>query len=276
MLGPLRATDADGRPTSRPTATCSGACSPCSSCGGATSCRSTRPSRRCGRAGSRPTRPPRSRPTSSASAGSCPTGVVASAGTGYRVDAGDVELDADRLAQAVTDAGALAAADPAGRRRPAHRGPRAWRGAPYPELADTDAGRAEAGRLDELRIRAVEARADALLRAGAADDLVGELQALADEQPLRERPRELLMAALAAAGRHVEAMRVYDDFRRLLADELGVEPSPALAARHVELLRGGAGVVRPRQRLPSPADVVPRPRRSSSPTPSRWRRRAAS
>ena len=60
------------------------------------------------------------------------------------------------------------------------------------------------------------------------------------------------MAALEAAGRQVEAMRIYDDFRRLLADELGVEPSPALSARHVELLRGGAGIVRPRHRLPSP------------------------
>ena len=46
------------------------------------------------------------------------------------------------------------------------------------------------------------------------DGLVAELAALADEEPLRERPRELLMSALAATGRHAEALRVYDDFRR--------------------------------------------------------------
>ena len=46
------------------------------------------------------------------------------------------------------------------------------------------------------------------------------------------------MAALAATGRTVEALRVYDDFRRLLGDELGIEPSPALAAQHADLLGG--------------------------------------
>ncbi|HEU4840318.1 MAG TPA: BTAD domain-containing putative transcriptional regulator [Ilumatobacteraceae bacterium] len=182
-----------------------------------------------------------------------PDGLVASSGAGYRVEPERVDVDAERLARAVTDAGALLAADPPAAAALLTAALATWRGAPYPELADTDAGRAEAGRLDELRVRAVELRAEAQLRAGTADDVLGELTALADEHPLRERPRELLMTALAAAGRHVEALRVYDDFRRLLADELGVEPSPALAARHVELLRGGAGLVRPRHRLPSPA-----------------------
>ena len=97
-------------------------------------------------------------------------------------------------------------------------------------------GRAESVRLGELRIRAVEARAECRLAAGVTDGLVAELAALADEEPLRERPRALLMAALADAGRHVEALRVYDDFRRLLGDELGIEPSPALAAQHAGLL----------------------------------------
>ena len=113
-----------------------------------------------------------------------------------------------------------------------------WHGPAYPELDDVDEGRAESVRLGELRIRAVELRAESRLAHGDTDGLVAELAALADEEPLRERPRALLMAALADAGRHVEALRVYDDFRRLLGDELGIEPSPALAAQHADLLRG--------------------------------------
>jgi predicted ATPase len=87
---------------------------------------------------------------------------------------------------------------------------------------------------------------------GDTDGLAAELVALADAQPLRERPRALLMAALADTGRRVEALRVYDDFRRLLGDELGIEPSPAMAAQHAELLAGGAAAV-PASRLPVPA-----------------------
>ena len=73
------------------------------------------------------------------------------------------------------------------------------------------------------------------------------------EEPLRERPRALLMTALTRAGRTVEALRVYDDFRRLLGDELGIDPSPALAAQHAGLL-GGVGEAgwAPASRLPVP------------------------
>ena len=118
-------------------------------------------------------------------------------------------------------------------------------------------------RFDELRMRAVEVRAECRLAAGRGDDVVVELAALAAEEPLRERPRALLMTALTRAGRTVEALRVYDDFRRLLSDELGIEPSPVLAAQHADLLawrrRGelGAG-----DRLPGPGDVAGRPRRA--------------
>ena len=82
-------------------------------------------------------------------------------------------------------------------------------------------------------------RAGARLAIGDTDGLVAELVALADDEPLRERPRVLLMAALASAGRQAEAPRVYDDFRRLLGDELGIEPSPAMKEQHAALLSGG-------------------------------------
>ncbi len=152
--------------------------------------------------------------------------MIESAGNGYRLDPSSIDLDADRLAAAL-EATDLATIDDVLAR---------WRGPAFPELADVDDGLAESTRLDELRIRAVEARAEARLSAGATDGLVVELAALADEEPLRERPRALLMAALAASGRTAEALRVYDDFRRRLGDELGIEPSPALVAHHVTLL----------------------------------------
>ena len=103
------------------------------------------------------------------------------------------------------------------------------------------------------------------------DGLVAELAALADEEPLRERPRALLMAALATTGRSVEALRVYDDFRRLLGDELGIEPSPALAAQHADLLGGAdAAPWAPDEPAAGSGHVARRPRRRSSPRWSRW------
>lgn len=163
-----------------------------------------------------------------------PPGAIASVGDGYRLDPSCVDVDADRLEDAL---GAASTSDVA---RSELDGVLArWQGPAYPELDDVDDGRAEAMRLEDLRVRAREARAEACLARGETDDLVAELTALAGVVPLRERPRSLLMEVLAVTGRRVEAMRVYDDFRRLLGDELGVEPSPALAAQHLELVEGG-------------------------------------
>ena len=178
-----------------------------------------------------------------------PDDVIESTGSGYRVAPSMVELDADGLAAALSggdlaDPEVLATVDAI-----LHR----WHGPAYPQLDDVDEGRAESIRLGALRVRAVEARAEARLATGAADGLVVELAALADEEPLRERPRALLMAALAQTGRNVEALRVYDDFRRLLAGELGIEPSPALAAQHAHLLGGTDEMTwTPASRLPVP------------------------
>jgi predicted ATPase/DNA-binding SARP family transcriptional activator len=162
-------------------------------------------------------------------------GVIGSVGDGYRLDPSTVELDSDRLAISLgesTGAGAphLADADAVLAR---------WTGPAYPELDHLDDARAESMRLAELRMRAKEARMEQRLAQGESAGVVAELTAMVAAEPLRERPRSLLMAALAATGRRVEALRSYDDFRRVLGDELGIEPSPLLSAQHAELLAGG-------------------------------------
>src|SRR5262249_7989468 len=131
-----------------------------------------------------------------------------------------------------------------------------WRGEPYPELSDVDEARQESARLAELRVRAREERADAVLAAGRPLDAVADLTALVSEQPLRRRPRALLMAALAGTGRVADALRVYDDFRRTLADELGIEPSVGLSRQHLALLDGSAPEGPPARR-PSRLPVPP-------------------
>jgi predicted ATPase/DNA-binding SARP family transcriptional activator len=181
-----------------------------------------------------------------------PAGLIESVGSGYRLDPGGVATDLDRVT--VLLAGDL---DEAARLELAGLLQR-WHGPAFPELADTEAGLLEAAHTHELRIRAAEALADARLAAEDLDGLIPELMALVDEEPLRERPRALLMSALVATGRTVDAIRSYDDFRRLLGDELGIEPSPALAAQHAALLQGVSGPLAQR-RLPTPTtDLVGR------------------
>lgn len=160
-----------------------------------------------------------------------PDGVIDSVDGGYRLRPEAVRLDADELAALLIgtkpDAAATAELD---------RLLAAWHGPAYPELADTDDGREEAARLGELGVRAAEFRATARLADGRLDGLSADLWRLAAEHPYRERPRALLMRVLVAEGRRAEALLVYDEFRRLLADELGVDPSAELAAAHVALL----------------------------------------
>jgi predicted ATPase/DNA-binding SARP family transcriptional activator len=113
-----------------------------------------------------------------------------------------------------------------------------WRG---PVLADLDPPPPAADELTELRIGAEEDRLEAEIRLGNAADVVAGAEGLAAAHPLRERCTELLMRALAAAGRGPEALAVYERLRRYLADELGSDPSAPLQRMHVDLLRGAPG-----------------------------------
>jgi basic membrane lipoprotein Med (substrate-binding protein (PBP1-ABC) superfamily)/DNA-binding SARP family transcriptional activator/truncated hemoglobin YjbI len=103
-----------------------------------------------------------------------------------------------------------------------------WRGAPLADLAYHEFAQPHIRRFDELRCRAVEDLAEVDLRLGHAADALTELTALLDQHPLREHARALQLLAFYRCGRQAEALRVYEGFRRLLADELGVDPSPGL------------------------------------------------
>jgi DNA-binding SARP family transcriptional activator len=131
-----------------------------------------------------------------------------------------------------------------------------WRGSAFGDLGDAPALRGETTRLHEVRLGALEDRLDADLACSHGGDLVPELTDLVAEHPLRERLRGQLMLALHRAGRQAEALAGYEQTRRLLADELGTDPTEPLRTVHEQILRhdpsldaaaGASDVEEPRQ-----------------------------
>ena len=103
-----------------------------------------------------------------------------------------------------------------------------WRGPPLDDLAFEPFAALEIANLEELRTSALEDLIDAELLLGAGDELVSELKSMVAKHPFRERVRGQLMLALYRAGRQAEALEAYQDTRRTLVDELGIEPSGPL------------------------------------------------
>ncbi|MFG1997955.1 BTAD domain-containing putative transcriptional regulator [Spirillospora sp. NPDC048911] len=112
-----------------------------------------------------------------------------------------------------------------------------WRGTAYADFADEAFARPAAIRLEEERLAVLEEHAEVRLELGDHSLLVGELGDLVARHPLRERLRGLHLRALYLAGRQNEALASYTDLRERLADELGLDPSPDLAALHEAILR---------------------------------------
>lgn len=166
---------------------------------------------------------------------------------GYRlaVDPDDVDVHRfERLVRQGRDH--LAGDDPAGAAAALREALALWRG---PALADLPHGAAQAARLEELRLAATEDLVEAELALPAGTS-IADLRALVAAHPLRERPRGQLMRALHAAGRRADALAEFDRARRLLADELGVDPSPELAEVHLAVL-GARRATRPAVRRPA-------------------------
>jgi predicted ATPase/DNA-binding SARP family transcriptional activator len=183
--------------------------------------------------------------------------------TGYRLTVPSGEIDAWAFEQAVAAARATLAdgdhATAAGMLRGALR---LWRGPALADVADAPFAAATIARLSELRLSATEDRIDADLALGLGAELVPEVEELATEHPLRERLRGQLMRALYAAGRQADALGVFEETRRALADALGVDPSPELSAVHLAILRAEL----PAAQRQAPASApVPRQRRGNLP-----------
>ena len=133
-----------------------------------------------------------------------------------------------------------------------------WDGEP---LAGVPGPYAEAQRvrLEEWRLQLLESRLDMDLEQGCHAEAVSELTALTAAHPLRERLRELLMLALYRSGRQAEALAVYADTRRLLDEELGVEPRPGLRELQQRILQADPALAEPSAPVAEPAVVAVRP-----------------
>jgi len=112
-----------------------------------------------------------------------------------------------------------------------------WRGPALADVAHESFAQAEILRLEELRLVALELRINADLALGSDAELVAELEALVRTHPLREPLRAQLMLALYRSGRQADALEVYRETRRLLVDELGIEPSAVLHELEQAILR---------------------------------------
>lgn len=165
------------------------------------------------------------------------TEVVRTTAPGYRLEIAPEQIDLERFRRIVEAAKSRPPEERAAELRLALD---LWRGPALADLAFESFAEQEASRLDELRLAALEDRISADLECGRYAELIGEIESLVRAYPLRERLRGQLMLALYRSGRQAEALAVYQETRRLLVEELGIEPSAALQQLHGSILRQDA------------------------------------
>ncbi|MBB2745495.1 UNVERIFIED_ORG: DNA-binding SARP family transcriptional activator [Microbispora rosea subsp. rosea] len=195
--------------------------------------------------------------------------VLVSAPPGYRLALDTEDVDAWLFPKLVdAAAGLLARREPAGAFDTISEALSLWTGQAYAEFADQEWAVPEVGHLLELRAVAVEYRAEAGLALGRHAELVPELERHVAAHPLRENAVRLLALSYYRAGRQGEALAVLRRTRALLADELGVDPGPALRSLEADILAQAPSldlIIRE----PAPAPPVVPPDRPRPPTPGR-------
>ncbi len=196
-------------------------------------------------------------------------GVIVTQRPGYVIRVADGELDLRRFEEAI---GRARGAAPAEAARLLTEALALWRGVPLAELDMPFAGVARA-RLEERRLAALERRIDADLELARHAELVPELEGLVQEHPLRERLRGQLMLALYRCGRQADALDTYRAGRRLLDEELGLEPGEGLRRLERAILeQDGSLSAAAAQALPKPR-AAERPTRAEVVRPARQQRK---
>ena len=196
-----------------------------------------------------------------------PEDLIVTRAPGYLLDVPAHVTDAHRFEQLVNQ----------GRQNLARRRPRdaarllaeadqMWRGPAYSEVRDEPYARAEARRLEELRLTATETRLDAELTVGRHQAVIGELESLTGTHPMRERLWSQRMLALYRCGRQAEALRVFQDLRSILVAELGIDPGHDVTwMEHAILTQEPAlDFAAPTEQIPSRAVRPPEVRSSPS------------
>jgi YVTN family beta-propeller protein len=207
--------------------------------------------------------------------GAPPTAVLVTRGHGYSLVVEPGELDVDRFRGLVEEGRQAMATGDAPRAAEALRaGLALWRGAPLADFAYEPFAQSAIAELDELHLDAVEERVDADLALGRHDQLVGELTALVARNPLRERLRMQLMLALYRSGRQAEALESYQQFRRSMATELGLDPGPRLQQLEVAILNRDPSLEPPITSPPRTEPVAGEPSRRSPAREGRGRKLA--
>jgi predicted ATPase/DNA-binding SARP family transcriptional activator len=181
---------------------------------------------------------------------------IATTPAGYAIEVDAESVDARRFEALIREGDAALAARNARRARTLlARALALWQGGPYGELAADGLLRADAERLEELRVHALERRVEADLALGGGGELVDELESLVRDHPYRERLWRQLMLALYRADRQADALTAYQRARALLEEQLGLEPGEELERLQLQILRHEVPEVQPteaRHNLPAP------------------------
>ncbi|NBE94423.1 ATPase [Nonomuraea sp. KC401] len=202
-----------------------------------------------------------------------PNRLLVTVASGYALRVASDQVDALRFEQLVRAAGEhLDEGDPQAARGRLEKALGLWRGTPYSDFADQPWAEAEVNRLTELRLVARERHADTGLRLGMHAETVPDLEALTTEHPLREEGWRLLALGLYRCGRQGDALAALRRARNILADELGIDPGPALRKLESDILAQSpelelAAPARPARPAPVTDTWPPRPATPVDPPP---------